>query len=150
MYTDSELNQIIIHSKFIDFLNTLLQLKSHNIYTNDTLASPTTKKMYEISSYIHNHFHEELSLDFLANQFYLSPYYLSHQFKKVTNFTVSTYIQMTRIKNAQCLLVETDRKITDIAHSCGFTSFTQFNRVFNKLTHMPPRDFRKNGNIGNN
>lgn len=145
VYTNSELNQILLHSKFIDFLYTFLQLKAHNIFTNETTSSQSTKKMYEISSYIHSHFHEELSLNTLANRFYLSPYYLSHQFKKVTHFTVSTYIQMTRIKNAQHLLLETNQKITDIAHSCGFTSFTQFNRVFNKMLHLSPREFRKNG-----
>lgn len=142
-YNQSELNELIIHSKFIDFLNTILRFQSQNIYRNEKSNTPSTQKMYEISSYIHSHFDEELSLNLLAAKFYLSPYYLSHQFKKVTNFTVSNYIQMTRIKHAQHLLITTKDKITDISAACGFTSFSQFNRVFQKINHISPRDFRK-------
>ncbi|PXV93839.1 AraC-like DNA-binding protein [Lachnotalea glycerini] len=145
-YKQSELNELIIHTKFVDFLNTILRFKDQSIYSNtDENQTPTALKMYEVSSYIHSHFDEALSLDFLAARFYLSPYYLSHQFKKITNFTVSNYIQMTRIKHAQHLLITTNHKITDIAVSCGFTSFSQFNRVFKKINHMSPRDYRKNG-----
>lgn len=144
-FNHSELNELIIHSKFVDFLNSILRFKDQNIYRNDEKATPSTQKMYEISSYIHSHFEENLSLNSLATQFYLSPYYLSHQFKKVTNFTVSTYIQMTRIKHAQHLLITTNNKIADIATSCGFTSFSQFNRVFQKINHISPRDYRKSG-----
>jgi AraC-like DNA-binding protein len=145
-YKQSELNELIIHTKFVDFLNTILRFKDQSIYSNtDENQTPTALKMYEVSSYIHSHFDEALSLDFLAARFYLSPYYLSHHFKKITNFTVSNYIQMTRIKHAQHLLITTNHKITDIAVSCGFTSFSQFNRVFKKINHMSPRDYRKNG-----
>lgn len=144
-FNHSELNELIIHSKFIDFLNSILRFRDQNIYRNEEISTPSTQKMYEVSSYIHSHFHEELSLNSLATRFFLSPYYLSHQFKKVTSFTVSNYIQMTRIKHAQHLLITTNDKITDIAAACGFTSFSQFNRVFQKINHISPRDYRKGG-----
>lgn len=149
-YNQSELNELIVHSKFIDFLNTVLRFQNQNIYQNEENNTPSTQKMYEISSYIHSHFNEDLSLNSLAAQFYISPYYLSHQFKKVTSFTVSNYIQMTRIKYAQHLLITTQNKITDIAAACGFTSFSQFNRVFQSINHISPRDFRKGENSKNN
>lgn len=144
-FTHSELNELIIHSKFIDFLNSILRFRDQNIYRNEEISTPSTQKMYEVSSYIHSHFDEDLSLNSLATRFFLSPYYLSHQFKKVTSFTVSNYIQMTRIKHAQHLLITTNEKITDIAAACGFTSFSQFNRVFQKINHISPRDYRKGG-----
>lgn len=144
-FNHSELNELIIHSKFIDFLNSILRFRDQSIYRNEEISTPSTQKMYEVSSYIHSHFDEDLSLSSLATRFFLSPYYLSHQFKKVTNFTVSNYIQMTRIKHAQHLLVTTNDKITDIAVTCGFTSFSQFNRVFQKINHISPRDYRKGG-----
>ena len=55
------------------------------------------------------------------------------------------YIQITRVRNAQQLLLYTDMKIADITTSCGFTSFSQFNRVFNKFCHTSPSQFRING-----
>ena len=49
------------------------------------------------------------------------------------------------MRNAQQLLLYADMKIADIATSCGFTSFSQFNRVFNKFCHTSPSQFRING-----
>ena len=54
-------------------------------------------KIYSIAYYIHSHYEEELSLDSLADKFFLSSCYLSHQFKKVTGFTLINYIQKVRI-----------------------------------------------------
>ena len=39
-------------------------------------------------------------------------------------------------------------KIADITAHCGFTSFSQFNRVFNKFCHTSPSQFRLNGSAG--
>ena len=36
-------------------------------------------------------------------------------------------------------------ELTDISAACGFTSFSQFNRVFNKFCHTSPSQFRVNG-----
>ena len=84
-------------------------------------------------------------MEYLAEKFFISPYYLSHQFRRVTGFSLINYIQITRVRNAQQLLLYTDMKIADITTSCGFTSFSQFNRVFNKFCHTSPSQFRVNG-----
>jgi AraC-like DNA-binding protein len=103
-----------------------------------------TNKVYSITTYIHNNYTEDLSLNSIADQFYVSNYYLSHQFKKVTGFTLTEYIQLTRIRNAQSLLISTNKPITDIAFLSGFSSFSQFNRVFNNFVGTSPSKFRKN------
>lgn len=138
---DSSIKLLSIHSKFYDLLCTLYNYKDKNIYKSESLNA-TTSKIYSITSYIHNHFSEEMTLDVLAQNFFISKYYLSHLFKEVTGFSLTNYIQMTRIRNAQQLLLFTDKKITDIAIQCGFTSFSQFNRVFNKFCKTAPRNYR--------
>ena len=84
-----------------------------------------------------------MSLESLAEQFYISTYYLSHRFRQVTGYTLIHYIQMTRIRSAQYALINTREKITDISAACGFTSFSQFNRVFRKFCGVSPSDFRR-------
>ncbi|WP_408609514.1 helix-turn-helix transcriptional regulator [Anaerocolumna sedimenticola] len=91
---------------------------------------------------MHEHYKEDLSLEFLAKNFYISSYYLSHQFKNITGFTLNNYIQMTRIRNAQQLLLTTDMNVTHISESCGFSSFSQFNRTFNKYCDASPTKYR--------
>ncbi len=107
------------------------------------------KKIYSVTSYIHAHYTEELSLGALAQNFYISSCYLSHQFKDITGFTLTDYIQMTRVRNIQSLLINTQIPITEAALSCGFASFSQFNRVFRKHIGMSPSQYRKQHHILN-
>lgn len=138
-----ELKKILIHHKFVEFLHKLWELDSLNIYVKEDFENDLNRKIYDITFFIHNHYQEDITLEKLAKQFYISPYYLSHQFKKVTGYTLTHYIQMTRIRNAQFALINTHSKITEIATNCGFTSFSQFNRVFQKFCMVSPSDFRK-------
>lgn len=131
-----------VRNELYAFLTCLYNHKSENIFQNSN-DDHLEAKIYAITSYIHTHFSEDLTLDGLAETFYISPYYLSHQFKQITGFTLTNYIQMTRIRNAEQLLLSTHRKITDIAQDCGFNSFSQFNRTFKKMVGKSPSEFRK-------
>jgi len=143
---DPDLRSLMVHGMFVDFLYTLRKLAPYNTYTNEPLKDEASRKVYSIANYIHNHYSEELTLDALAKEFFISPYYLSHQFKDVTGYTLTQYIQMTRIKNVQYLLQNTKKKISELAEECGFTSFSQFNRIFQKYCGQSPSEFRKASN----
>lgn len=146
---DDPLKNFMIHNKFIELLYYIYTFKNKNIYKIESNLDSITNKIYSITSFIHNNYSKELSLDYIADKFFISSYYLSHQFKKVTGFNLINYIQMTRIKNAQQLLLNTDLKITVIAEQCGFTSFSQFNRVFRKFCQISPSRFRaENSQLG--
>lgn len=146
--TDSMRN-LIIHLMFIEFLTLLFLNQKSNRYTNKSEMTPMEKKIYSVTSYIHSHYSEDLSLDTLAQNFYISSCYLSHQFKDVTGFTLTDYIQMTRVRNIQSLLINTQIPITEAALSCGFASFSQFNRVFQKHIGMSPSQYRKQNQMMN-
>ena len=137
------MRDLIIHQKFIEFLTLLYLNQDRNRYRDDSEMTPTEKKIYSITSYIHSHYTEDLSLELLRQKFYLSSCYLSHQFKDVTGFTVTDYIQMTRVRNVQAMLINTQIPITEAALRCGFSSFSQFNRVFRKHIGMAPSEYRK-------
>jgi len=135
---------LMLSTCLIRFLDTIYQLKSENHYFIDpTYTSSIESKIYDITSYIHTNFQDNLSLDLLAKKFYISPHYLSRQFKTITKFSLVHYIQETRVKKAQELLLDTSLKIIEIVEICGFGSLSQFNRVFNKIVHCSPRDYRK-------
>ncbi|MDR2258472.1 MAG: AraC family transcriptional regulator [Treponema sp.] len=139
------MKDLLIHSKFMEFLCLLYEYKNQNLYIQDLTHDSITQKVYTITSYIHTHYARRLSLDVLAKRIYVSPYYLSHQFRRVTGFTLVNYIQMTRIRNAQQCLLGTNMKISEITEHCGFTSFSQFNRVFHKFCRTSPSRFRADG-----
>ncbi|SFC31649.1 AraC-type DNA-binding protein [Butyrivibrio sp. YAB3001] len=147
-YYGNPADEFYIHTKFQELLYTFYELKDKNLYKNEQTYNSIEQKMYEISSYIHNHYNEDISLDSLSEQFFISSSYLSREFKQITGFNLSNYIQLTRIKNAQYKLVSSNEKISAIASDCGFSSFSQFNRVFNKLTGTSPREYRQSAVIG--
>lgn len=137
------MRNLIIHQRFIDFLVLLYMNQSNNIYTNETVMSDLEQNIYAVAGYIHTHYSENMSLESLAEYHDLSPSYLSHKFKQVTGFSVTDYIQMTRIRNVQSLLINTNIPITEIPEPCGFNSFSQFNRVFRKYIGIAPSKYRK-------
>lgn len=143
----NELTDFSIHNKFMEFLSLIYLYQNKNVYHNHVEFDNITSKIYDITAYIHSNYTEDLSLNLLADKFYISSYYLSHQFKRVTNFTLTEYIQLTRIRNAQTMLVSTNKPITDIAFACGFNSFSQFNRAFNNFVGVSPSKFRKNNTL---
>ena len=143
----NELTDLAIHNKFIEFLSLIYLYRDKNVYSNRSDFDNITSKVYSITAYIHSHFTEDISLESVSREFFISSYYLSHQFKRITGFTLTDYVQLTRVRNAQTLLLSTDKPITDIAFLCGFSSFSQFNRAFNKFLHLSPSAFRKDAKI---
>lgn len=145
--TNAKTKNLSISTNFFDFLNTIFLYKDNNRYTNNPLPSTADEKMHLIASYIHDHYSEDIGLTILSELFYLNSQYLSRQFKKTIGFTLIQYIQETRIKKAQVLLLDTKFKVTYIANHCGFGSLSQFNRVFSKVCNMSPTTFRKNNTL---
>ena len=99
------LTQQFIHCHFLQFLATVAQHAGESSYEPQELSDSITQKVYAVTSYIHRHYASELSLEYLAEKFFISPYYLSHQFRRVTGFSLINYIQITRVRNAQQLAV---------------------------------------------
>ncbi|MGO4109841.1 AraC family transcriptional regulator [Paenibacillus sp. YAF4_2] len=106
-------------------------------------VTPVQRKVTDIIRHINQQFREPLHLDDLAKQFYISKGHLSRVFKEVTGFGFSQYINITRIKEAEHLLRETDLSITQISEQCGFENFSHFGKVFKELSGLSPRAYRK-------
>lgn len=105
-------------------------------------ASPTAAKMTEVARYIAANYREPITLDALSGRFYLSRSYLSRTFKKCTGFGIAEYVCITRIKEAQRLLRETEARITEVSEEAGFDNFSHFEKVFKAFTRMTPRSYR--------
>lgn len=146
-YQTHPVDQLMIHSLFVQFLYKLMKNEKNNIYSQEAFGHNSDRKIYEINSYIHKHYSEDLSLISLAEKFYLSPSHLSHQFKKVNGFTLINYIQQTRVSNAKNMLLFSDLPISVIAHKCGFQSFSQFNRSFRQICGCSPSAMRASGKL---
>ncbi|MBE5897736.1 MAG: AraC family transcriptional regulator, partial [Lachnospiraceae bacterium] len=79
------------------------------------------KFVRSITSYVREHLTEEINIDDMAEELFISRSYLSSKFKKETGITLSQYIQEQRIKKAQELLKTTRKSILEISTYLGFS-----------------------------
>ena len=65
--------------------------------SNISSSYKVDRKLDEIISYINSNYEKDLSLDSLAQKFYISKSYLMHRFKDVTGGSVHSYITKSSI-----------------------------------------------------
>lgn len=112
-------------------------------------AHPMHEKISEIASYLNSHYDQEITLEQIAKQFYISPSYLSRVFKKITGFHFREYLRVVRVREAQRRLRESRDKVQDIAGSSGFEHIAHFYKTFKKMVGVSPLRYRKQNSQGN-
>jgi len=108
----------------------------------------TQRKVQEIIDYINENYSSDISLTDISKKFYLSSSYLSKIFKKTTGFNLIEYLNSVRIREARRILCETGHKIIDVADEAGFSSISQFGRVFKAQTGLSPLQYRQASGLG--
>ena len=93
-------------------------------------------------SYIRDHSDDELSLAAVAQIVNMSATYFSEKFKEMTGINFVDYVARTRVEKARNLLLNPNRRVSEIAFEVGFQSLSQFNRTFKKVVGESPRDYR--------
>uniref|UniRef100_UPI004057BDCA AraC family transcriptional regulator n=1 Tax=Acetatifactor sp. TaxID=1872090 RepID=UPI004057BDCA len=87
------------------------------------------KLIAQVLSYINEHYKEDLSLEGLATQFFVSKYHLSHEFTAAVGVGVYRYIMLKRLLMARQLLTD-GTSPGEVCASCGFHDYTNFYRAF--------------------
>ncbi|QYR19498.1 response regulator [Paenibacillus sp. sptzw28] len=93
-------------------------------------------------AYIEEHFADELSLGFLARKFHFNASYFCLLFKNHTQTNISDYILKIRMRRAEHLLLNTSRKIYEIAKMVGYQDVKYFTRLFRKEYGAAPDEYR--------
>jgi two-component system response regulator YesN len=96
----------------------------------------------DINRYIEEHFRECLSIQKLAEVFFLHPVYLGQLLIKKNGVTFNEQLHHLRIQEAALLLRENQLKLSDIAERVGYSSYSQFLKHFEKKMQMGPNEYR--------
>ncbi len=99
--------------------------------------------IYQVEQYIRLHYHEDITLNSLADLVYLNPNYLSNVFAQVTGCTLNRYIKQIRMEKAQELLLNTNMKVSDISQAVGYPNTSYFCKSFQKMFGATPERFRQ-------
>jgi len=90
-----------------------------------------------------NYCNSILSLKQISQEFGLNETYVSTLFRKAYGEKFSVVIEELRIKKACELILEDDKKISDIAEMVGYSSDIVFRRAFKKITGVAPGEYKK-------
>lgn len=119
------------------------------LYVNRLVHEQNTPKTTNIEhslyrmllEYIEEHIEEDLSLENLAAQFYVSKYHISHIFKDKTGLSIHQYITKKRL--ALCKeAIQGQMNISEAFQMVGFGDYSSFYRAFKKEYGVSPKDFR--------
>jgi two-component system, response regulator YesN len=96
-----------------------------------------------ILEYINNNYSDvNLSLNSVADNFNLSPQYLSTFFKSQTGQNLSEYLSQYRLNISRELLKDKNKSVADIAELVGYSGSSNFIRVYKKYYKITPGQYR--------
>ena len=113
------------------------------VSTDDNYNVPISSLSEEIIKYINNNYDNDISLQTVSDEFFISKNHISTLFKKETGFGFNEYLTVIRIKNSEHLLITTNMSISKIAFACGFQDSNYFSSVFKKANGVTPLKYRK-------
>ena len=97
----------------------------------------------QVLTYINEHYHEDLSLDQLANRFYISKYHLSREFNRLVGTSVYRYIIQKRLVMAKQMLGQ-GIPSSEVYQHCGFGDYSNFYRSFKAEYQISPKEYVAN------
>ena len=111
------------------------------IYQNRNIRH--TRLFTKVKEYIWSNYNQEISLKKLAEAMAVSPYYLSHLFRKEMGISFSEYLKTVRVSIAKKLLEETSANVLDVCLEVGYQDPSYFSRVFKEKEGVKPSDYRR-------
>lgn len=137
---DAYMNDLLLRSAFLEFM----VLFNRNLISQPKAFITTAayhEKVIDVIAYIQEHLTEEINVDLLAGQCYVSKYYLMRQFKEATGYSIHQYINEKRIQAARRMILS-GMPATKACYECGFRDYSTFARRFKMIVGVSPSKLR--------
>ena len=104
-------------------------------------AAAGDRKVVALLQYLNLHLTEELSIDQLAERFYISKYHMMRRFKEETGYTIHNYVVTKRLMLAREKIAD-GMPVGEACYACGFGEYSAFARAYKKQFSVSPRTAR--------
>ncbi|MEZ0480363.1 helix-turn-helix domain-containing protein [Planococcus sp. SSTMD024] len=138
-------SEIFLEHSFAQ-LGLLLTKTAIGTHTADMATDPfrtVQPALVQVMAALKNDYQHAWTLDEMAAILGISKFQLAHLFKEKIGVSPYSWLQLYRLVRAQELLIQTNRSVTDIAYTSGFSSIGSFNQLFKRLYGFSPRMFRQ-------
>lgn len=129
-------NDAVVSCAIIDLIYNIGKIspKKNTVFQNNSIS--------DIIAYLNNHISDDISLDAIAEKFFLSKYHMCRLFKEVTSFTIYQYITAKRILLVKQLYKE-GYSLSNAASEAGFGCYSNFYKAYIKqFGRSPKKDFK--------
>lgn len=123
-------NSLVIRCVMTELLHQLNNMK----FSDGKVQNQTVKN---VISYINEHLGEDLNLDLLSSEFFVSKHHLCRCFKSCTGFTVNRYITYRRIMMVK-ELHQNGKNLSEASSEAGFSGYSNFYKAYVKETGYSP------------
>ncbi|MGM1048005.1 MAG: helix-turn-helix domain-containing protein [Bacillota bacterium] len=114
----------------------------HGFLFRKAETSSRRQQFLEIVNYIHEHYDQELSIEYFAGITNMSIGHFSRTFKEEVGEKYVEYIAKCRLTKAKHFLLETDMKIDEIAEKVGYWGRNSLIRAFRRYEGITPAKYR--------
>ena len=123
-----------LFTQFMIYINRIF-LRTSSSPDKKTYSSDT--QVEQLLKYINRNLSENLSIDQLAERFFLSKYHMMRKFKNETGYTIHNYITSKRLLMARSLISQ-GIPVMKAALASGFRDYTTFVRAYKKQFGKAP------------
>jgi len=129
----------------IEELNILLDESARSVVSKVNSFNSRSIKLVlrKAVEYLHEHYHEQVTLNEVAEHAFVSTYYISRMFKKEMGKNFVDYLNELRIEKAKELLKDVQFKTYEVAEKVGIPDAHYFSRLFKKYVGVTPTEYRE-------
>jgi AraC-like DNA-binding protein len=128
--------------------NVILKLVFNRIADREHVTEWSRRKsgdfVDEIVDYLDKNYAEPLTLEVIAEKFYMSQSAFSRFFKQETGISPLQYLLCRRIGEAQSCLMNTELSVGEVGRLVGYYDSSHFSATFRKHTGLTPSQYRNN------
>ena len=132
---------------FCDYIGDLVRCSDYRLLSNVQMQGEDGDAAFEHINAIVDRITHDIASSFsaadAAAELGMSESRFSRFFRRATGNSYTDFVNLVRVNRACHLLMETDRRVTDICYEVGFHNVANFNRRFRDIKGMTPSEFRQ-------
>lgn len=134
-------NEILKESLFIQLMVLINRLFLDSDKNRNLEDIKYDKTIEGVLNYINSNLENDLSIDTLASQFFISKYYLMRKFKNQTGSSIHNYVVQKRLMLAKSLICD-GLSMSNVCCRCGFNDYSSFVRAFKNIYGVSPSNYK--------